>query len=156
MSQQNSRVSPQELVSEFHSLYDMPNRVRDEETPTVDIDRIDMRMRLIEEEFSELCGAVYGPEASRQVTDACSTLIDQGERDVVETADALADLVYVIYGMALECGIDLDHVLEEVHRSNRSKLMPDGSVKRRHDGKILKGPNFSPPDIGRVLGVDKR
>jgi len=110
-----------------------------------------MRMSLIKEEFTELCEAVYGPQAGDELTKALSSLPDQESRDLVETADALADLVYVIYGFALEAGIDLDAVLAEVHRSNLSKLMPDGSVKRREDGKVLKGPGFSAPDIAAVL-----
>ena len=70
------------------------------------------------------------------------------------TADALADLVYVIYGMAIESGMDLESVLAEVQASNLSKLMPDGSVKLREDGKVLKGPNFFQPNIARGLGLD--
>ena len=57
--------------------------------------------------------------------------------------------------MAIESGIDLDAVLAEVQASNLSKLMPDGSVKLREDGKILKGPNFFDPNIARALGVDQ-
>lgn len=144
-------VSPQTLVAQFHEIYEMPNRVQEGGRPSLDTDRLEMRMSLIKEEFAELCGAVYGPDAQKQVIESCDNLPDQHERDIVETADALADLTYVIYGMALECGIDLDAVLAEVHRSNRSKLMPDGSVKRRSDGKILKGPNFTPPDIAGTL-----
>jgi len=79
---------------------------------------------------------------------------DDGQRDVIEAADALADLVYVIFGMAIESGMDLDSVLAEVQASNLSKLMPDGSVKLREDGKVLKGPNFFPPNIARGLGID--
>ena len=72
---------------------------------------------------------------------------------MVEAADALADLVYVVYGMAIESGIDLDRVLAEVQASNLSKLMPDGTVRLRGDGKVLKGPGFFPPDVRRALGL---
>ena len=72
--------------------------------------------------------------------------------DPVELLDGLADLVYVAYGCALECGFDLDAALAEVHRSNLSKLMPDGTVLRRDDGKVLKGPNFTPPDLRALAG----
>lgn len=142
---------PQALVAEFHNTYAMPDRIRDHQPTTLDYERLDMRMSLIAEEAAELFQAVYGGEAETQVRDLLAHLPDLGERDPIETADALGDLVYVIYGMALESGIDLDAVLAEIHRSNLSKLMPDGSVKRREDGKVLKGPNFSPPDIARVL-----
>ncbi len=70
---------------------------------------------------------------------------------VVEAADALADLVYVIYGMALETGIDLAAVLAEVQRSNMSKLGADGRPVYREDGKVLKGPGFFSPDVAGIL-----
>ena len=64
--------------------------------------------------------------------------------------------MYVIFGMAIESGMDLDSVLAEVQASNLSKLMPDGSVKLREDGKVLKGPNFFPPNVARGLGLETR
>ena len=76
---------------------------------------------------------------------------DDGTRDTVETADALADLIYVIYGMALETGIDLAAVLAEVQRSNMSKLGADGKPVYREDGKVLKGPGYFPPNVEAVL-----
>lgn len=142
---------PADLVSEFHAVYHMPNVVAQGGEASLVFDRLGMRMALIAEEVTELVEAVYGPQAAKQVEAVFVGLSDEGRRDVIEAADALADLVYVIYGMALEAGIDLDAVLAEVHSSNLSKLMPDGSVKRREDGKILKGPNFREPDIASVL-----
>ncbi len=144
-------AQPQELVSEFHRVYGMPNRVEEELPPTLDIDRLAMRMALIKEEMVELVEAVYGPTAGDLLQELFDDLPDEGNRDIVEAADALADLTYVIYGMALETGINLDKVLAEVDSSNLSKLMPDGSVRRREDGKILKGPDFREPAIGEVL-----
>lgn len=58
-------------------------------------------------------------------------------------ADALADLLYVVIGSALQWGIPLERVLAEVHRSNMTKTAGD----KRADGKILKGPGYSPPDL---------
>lgn len=145
---------PAELVAEFHDVYKMPNAVKDGSEPSLDFGRLEMRMSLIKEEVTELVAAVYGPEAAEELASTFTELPDKRERDLVETADALADLVYVIYGMALEAGIDLDKVLAEVHSSNLSKLMPDGSVRRREDGKILKGPNFRQPDISAALDLD--
>lgn len=142
---------PQDLVAEFHRVYGLPNLLLNDAAPTVDHDRLDMRMSLIKEEFAELCGAIYGAGAEAALLDLYGNLEDSGLRDTVEAADALADLVYVIYGMALESGIDLDRVLAEVHRSNLSKLMPDGSVRWREDGKVLKGPDFSQPDIAAAI-----
>lgn len=142
---------PQSLVAEFHNTYEMPDRVRDAQPTSLDYSRLQMRMSLIAEEVGELFQAVYGGDALASIQKLLAEIPDQGSRDVVEAADALGDLVYVVYGMALESGIDLDAVLAEIHRSNLSKLMPDGTVRRREDGKVLKGPNFSPPDIARVL-----
>lgn len=144
-------AQPQELVSEFHRVYGMPDRVKAGLPPTLDIDRLGMRMALIKEEMVELVEAVYGPSAANALQSLLDRLPDEGNRDIVEAADALADLTYVIYGMALETGINLDKVLAEVHSSNLSKLMPDGSVRRREDGKILKGPDFREPAIAEIL-----
>jgi predicted HAD superfamily Cof-like phosphohydrolase len=73
--------------------------------------------------------------------------------DIVEVADALTDLLYVIYGAGAAFGIDLDACFKEVHSSNMSKLMPDGTVLRREDGKVLKGPNYFAPDLKKVLDI---
>jgi NTP pyrophosphatase (non-canonical NTP hydrolase) len=91
-----------------------------------------LRMDLISEEYGELEAAVI-------------------HGDILETADALGDLVYVIYGMAIEMGINLSAIMTEIQRSNMSKLGEDGKPIFREDGKVLKGPNFSPPDLEKVL-----
>ena len=146
--------SPMELVLQFHHTYSVP--IRPFSDPTLDYERMNMRMSLIAEEFAELMGAVYGPRARAIIEAATAEAVaaDEGERDVIEAADALADLVYVVYGMAIESGMNLDSVLTEVQASNLSKLMPDGSVKLREDGKVLKGPNFFQPNIARGLGLE--
>ncbi len=143
------------LVGQFHSVYSMPDRLRDHEPPTLEDARIGLRMDLIAEEFCELVGAVDGPAARTEAEAGISRAVaaDDRTRDLVETADALADLVYVIYGMARESGIDLDAVLAEVQASNLSKLMPDGSVRLREDGKVLKGPDYFRPNVRRALGL---
>lgn len=146
--------SPMELVLQFHHTYSVP--IRPFSDPTLDYERMNMRMSLIAEEFAELMGAIYGPRARAIIEAATAEAVaaDEGERDVIEAADALADLVYVVYGMAIESGMNLDSVLAEVQASNLSKLMPDGSVKLREDGKVLKGPNFFQPNIARGLGLE--
>jgi predicted HAD superfamily Cof-like phosphohydrolase len=73
--------------------------------------------------------------------------------DLVALADALADIVYVTYGAALTYGIDLDAVLREIHRSNMSKLGPDGRPVLRADGKVLKPVTYRPPNVKAVLAV---
>ena len=71
--------------------------------------------------------------------------------DIVEIADALADIIYIACGTAVAYGIPLDRVFAEVHRSNMSKLGEDGKPIYREDGKVLKGPNYTPPDVKGVL-----
>ncbi|MCX5051486.1 MULTISPECIES: MazG nucleotide pyrophosphohydrolase domain-containing protein [unclassified Streptomyces] len=66
-------------------------------------------------------------------------------------AHELADVVYVAYGTALVHGVDLDAVIAEIHRSNMTKLGPDGLVARRADGKVLKGEHYEAPDVSAVL-----
>ena len=133
---------PESLVRRFHHVYGLPIRT---DGPSLDRESLHMRMSLIAEEFAELTGAVYGAAARGAVEEAYSRAV---------AADALADLVYVVYGMALETGIDLAAVLAEVQRSNMSKLGSDGRPVYREDGKVLKGPGYFPPDVGGVLGID--
>jgi predicted HAD superfamily Cof-like phosphohydrolase len=126
----DSRASTQ--VGEFHRAYGLP--VRD--VPTIDVgrDQVALRLSLIQEEVSELAAAADAD-------------------DLVGVADALADIVYVAYGTAHVYGINLDVVLDEVHASNMTKLGADGRPVRRSDGKILKGPDYRPPDISAALGL---
>lgn len=139
---------PEDLVRQFHQVYGLPIQ---HDQAEVDRERVHMRMRLIYEEVSELTGAVYGEQARCLLEETISSLPDDGTRDTIETADALADLVYVIYGMALECGISLPAVLREVQASNLSKLDSEGRPIYREDGKVLKGENFFPPNIKKAL-----
>ncbi|QRV01415.1 nucleoside triphosphate pyrophosphohydrolase family protein [Arcanobacterium phocisimile] len=145
--------NPEELVRQFHSVYRLP--VCDDK-PNSDRERVHMRLGLVAEEFAELVGAVYGAKSRSIIEEAWeeSRTHDDHTRDTIEVADALGDLVYVIYGMALELGIPLTDVLEEIHASNLSKLDANGEPIYREDGKVLKGPNFFQPDIARVLGLD--
>lgn len=93
---------------------------------------VSLRISLIEEELRELCEAV-------------------NDKDIVEVADALADLLYVVYGAGHAFGINLDLAFTNVHVSNMSKLGEDGKPIYREDGKVLKGPNYFPPKIERAL-----
>lgn len=71
----------------------------------------------------------------------------QVDQDLVEIADALGDILYVAYGAALGYGIDLEPIMDEIHMSNMSKF----PTSLREDGKVMKGPNFVPPDLDTVL-----
>jgi predicted HAD superfamily Cof-like phosphohydrolase len=118
-------------VAEFHQAFGRPVG----QHPTADVDPALARLRvnLVQEEVGEFIAAS-----------------EQG--DLIGIADALADIVYVVYGTALTYGIDLDAVLREVHRSNMSKLDSDGKPVLRADGKVLKSDRYFPPDIASVLG----
>jgi predicted HAD superfamily Cof-like phosphohydrolase len=125
-------MDPAELVREFHRAagFDLPSH------PTLDVssDLRALRLRLIEEELAELRAAL-------------------DDDDLVETADALADLLYVVYGAAVSFGIPIERVFAEVHRANMAKLTTD-EVVEREDGKVLKPPAWTPPEVERVLGGD--
>lgn len=117
-------------VRAFHRAFGQAIRT----VPVAAPPELDMRRELLLEEVQEYCAALAAG-------------------DIVEVADALADIVYVVYGAALFHGVDLDAVLAEVHRSNMTKLDADGRpTLRPGDGRVLKGPRYSPPDIAGVIG----
>lgn len=72
-------------------------------------------------------------------------------RNMLEIADALTDILYVVYGAGHAFGIDLDDCFHEVHRSNMTKLGPNGRPLYREDGKVLKGENYEPPNLGQFI-----
>lgn len=78
------------------------------------------------------------------------------EEDLVEYTDAVCDLVYVLVGSLVSFGVDFDCCFAEVHRSNMSKLGEDGAPIVRDDGKILKGPKFTPPDLRSIIYASSR
>ena len=71
------------------------------------------------------------------------------DRDLKEVADALTDILYVTYGAGHAFGIDLDKCFDEVQRSNMSKLGEDGKPIYNENGKVMKGPNYFQPDLGK-------
>ncbi|WP_413450201.1 GNAT family N-acetyltransferase [Georgenia phoenicis] len=141
---------PEALVHQFHEHFGVPVA---SDAPSVDRERVHLRMALVAEEMAELVTAVYGATAGREMEAAFTRAVaaDDGARDTVGAADALADLVYVLYGMAQECAVPLPDVLAEVHRANLSKLGDDGRPLLREDGKVLKAPGYRPPDVAGVL-----
>lgn len=126
--------TPAQQVLEFHKAFALPapGGLVTDWAP----EQIRLRSRLIAEESAEALDAL-----------AC--------RDLIALADALADIVYVVYGTAITFGIDLDACVEEVHRSNMSKLDDAGQPVLRADGKVLKSDQYRPPDLRRVLGLPK-
>ncbi|MEW2921416.1 nucleoside triphosphate pyrophosphohydrolase family protein [Muricauda sp. ANG21] len=75
------------------------------------------------------------------------------EGDLIEVADALGDMLYILCGTILEHGMQykIEEVFEEIQRSNMSKLGADGKPIYREDGKVLKGPNYFKPDIQTIM-----
>lgn len=73
------------------------------------------------------------------------------ERDPAEVLDALGDILYLVYGAALECGYDLDAAVDAIHEANMAKLV-DGVVHRRPDGKVLKPDGWKAPDLRGLVG----
>ena len=73
--------------------------------------------------------------------------------DMVEVADALGDMLYILCGTIIEHGMQhkIDEVFSEIQNSNMSKLGDDGNPIYREDGKVLKGPNYFKPDIKGIL-----
>jgi predicted HAD superfamily Cof-like phosphohydrolase len=73
--------------------------------------------------------------------------------DLVEVADALGDMLYILCGTILEHGMQykIEEVFNEIQRSNMSKLGEDGKPIYREDGKVLKGPNYFKPNIKEIL-----
>ena len=101
--------------------------------PSFSTDNINqLRISLIQEELDELKEAMHN-------------------KDLIEVADALTDLLYVTYGTGHAFGIDLDKCFNEVQNSNMSKLGDDGKPIYNEKGKVLKGPNYFKPDLKKFL-----
>ena len=91
-----------------------------------------LRINLIKEELDELIEAM-------------------NKKDLLEVADALTDILYVTYGAGHAFGINLDDCFEEVQNSNMSKLDKDGKPIYNEKGKVMKGPNYFKPDLGKFI-----
>lgn len=123
-------MRPAEMVRSFHKAFGLPIST----TPTLNVgqDLLSKRQAFLDEEVSELREAV-------------------DNRDLVATADALADIVYVVYGTAVTLGIPLDACVAEVHRSNITKIDGGGRPLVETNGKAAKRERYEPPDIAGVL-----
>ncbi len=91
-----------------------------------------LRYNLIKEELDELKQAI-------------------DNKDLLEVADALTDILYVAYGAGHAFGINLDECFNEVQNSNMSKLGPDGRPIYNEHGKVMKGPNYFKPDLSKFV-----
>ena len=101
--------------------------------PSFSTDKINkLRLDLIKEELSELTEAM-------------------NNKDLLEVADALTDILYVTYGAGHAFGINLDKCFEEVQNSNMSKLDENGKPIYNEHGKVMKGPNYFKPDLTKFV-----
>lgn len=119
-------------VHEFHTAFKLGIKNK----PTTDIgeDRKLLRYKLMREENEEYLEAA-------------------NNNDLIEVADALGDMLYILCGTIIEHGMQdkIDEVFNEIQRSNMSKLGEDGKPIYREDGKVLKGPNYFKPNIEGIL-----
>lgn len=154
-----------DMVREFHEKFGHPVGDGAPSLEGIPEKTLKLRMDLIGEEFFELVGAMYSPQAREFMEKCWEEMYDRGlehreeggyTADVVEVADALGDMEYVINGLALVAGIPLPTVMAEIHSSNMSKLGEDGNPIYRGDGKILKGPGYFKPDIAAAMGLKER
>ena len=101
--------------------------------PSFSTDKINkLRLDLIKEELTELTEAM-------------------NNKDLVEVADALTDILYVTYGAGHAFGINLDKCFEEVQNSNMSKLGNNGKPIYNENGKVMKGPNYFKPNLSKYI-----
>ena len=143
-------------VVEFHEAFGAPVAW----APTVPPeDRRILRCKLLLEEALEFCAAsgisVVTGSSYYAVESEHLTFEADGTPDLVAAADGLADVAIVTDGASLEWGIPLEKCKREAHRSNMSKLGEDGRPILRADGKILKGPNFTLPQLAEILDLYK-
>lgn len=121
-----------EAVSIFHKTYNLA--VRHKPTIAIPKDQAMLRFNLMAEENEEYLEAAQND-------------------NLIEVADALGDMLYILCGTILDHGLQykIEEVFDEIHRSNMSKLDINRKPIYRKDGKVMKGPNFSKPDLIKVL-----
>ena len=121
-----------EAVKAFHTAFKLGHR----ETPKADLGSSKnlLRFNLMKEENEEYLEAANND-------------------DLVEVADALGDMLYILCGTIIEHGMQhkIEEVFDEIQRSNMSKLDANGQPIYREDGKVLKGPNYFKPNISDIL-----
>ena len=119
-------------VKDFHDTFGLNYN----DSPTVDMEKkiIELRFNLMKEENDEYI------EAARN-------------KDIVEVADALGDMLYILCGTIIEHGMSdiIEDVFDEIQKSNMSKLGVDGKPIYREDGKVMKGPNYFKPNFSKFF-----
>ena len=121
-------VNYMECMKMFHKVFDVP--IANHPTMIKDKDFI-RRLTLITSEVGEVGDAIR-------------------KKDIIEIADALGDILYVTFGMAVEMGLDMDRIFHEIHLSNMSKANEDGTITKDAGGKVLKSKNYHPVDLSWI------
>lgn len=127
--------SREDVVKEFHKAFEHP--IGDGDT----LKNLELRWKLIFEESQELKEEIAAACADKQMTGKISV------RTKARMLKEMADLQYVLSGLAVALDLPLQVAFNRVHKSNMSKLGEDGKPVVREDGKVLKGPNYAPPDL---------
>jgi predicted HAD superfamily Cof-like phosphohydrolase len=119
-------------VSEFHKMFKLG--MEKQPVSRLKNNKSKLRFELMKEENEEYMEAVDND-------------------DIVEVADALGDMLYILCGTIIEHGMTelIEEVFDEIHRSNMSKLGEDGKPVYREDGKVMKGPGYFKPDIAKII-----
>ena len=121
-----------EAVKKFHEVYKLSYKL----APIANIgkEKINLRFNLMSEENQEYLEAAIND-------------------DIVEVADALGDMLYILCGTIIEHGMQhkIEEVFDEIQKSNLSKLDEKGLPIYREDGKVMKGPNYFKPNISKIL-----
>ena len=121
-----------EKVGEFMKTFGQEVKLK----PSLSSEKINnLRINLIKEELEELKQAI-------------------NEKNLIEVADALTDILYVTYGAGHAFGIDLDKCFDEVQKSNMSKLSKDGKPIYNDHGKVMKGPDYFKPNLSKFISKD--
>lgn len=129
-------------VREFHEAFGLERP----DVPTLpEPELVRLRMRLISEEYKEVMADLARLNNARDTQQRLQVL-----RDLLKE---LADLRYVVEGAAVSFGLPIEEAYVEVHRSNMSKLGPDGRPIYDDGGKVLKGPSYSPADMAKFVPV---
>tara|TARA_B100000989_G_C19524448_1_gene465997 strand:- start:2836 stop:3216 length:381 start_codon:yes stop_codon:yes gene_type:complete len=119
-------------VKNFHDTFGLNYN----DSPTVDLEKkiIDLRFNLMKEENEEYI------EAARN-------------NDIIEVADALGDMLYILCGTIIEHGMSeiIEDIFNEIQKSNMSKLGANGKPIYREDGKVMKGPNYFKPNFSKFF-----
>tara|TARA_Y100001935_G_scaffold82793_1_gene68840 strand:- start:94 stop:477 length:384 start_codon:yes stop_codon:yes gene_type:complete len=119
-------------VKDFHDTFGLSYN----DSPTVSLEKkiIELRYNLMKEENEEYI------EAARK-------------NDIIEVADALGDMLYILCGTIIEHGMSdiIEDIFDEIQKSNMSKLGADGKPIYREDGKVMKGPNYFKPNFTKFF-----